>query len=122
MKHESKHSNNQTLKRSNIVNVQMKTEQRIQLLHPHGKYAPSVSADTYYLFEKAITEILQQKEQIAFYDLVEEIRKYFKKNKIKFEGAVDWFGISVKNHLEAKGLIESFTEKGKKLNRLKNKV
>jgi hypothetical protein len=96
----------------------METEQRIQLLHPQGKHAPSISMDTYYLFEKAITKILQ-KEPLAFYDLVEEIKNYFKKNKIKFDGAVDWFGISVKNHLEATGVIETFTEKGKKLNRLK---
>ena len=98
----------------------MKTkEQRIQLLHPQGKHAPSISLDTYSLFEKAIREILQQKEPLAFYDLIEEIKKYFKKNKIKFEGAVDWFGISVKNHLEARGIIETYTEKGKKLNKLK---
>jgi hypothetical protein len=98
----------------------MKTkEERIQCLHPQGKHAPSISADTYYLFEKAIIEILKQKEPLAFYDLVEELKTYFKKNKIKFEGAVDWFGITVKNHLEATGVVETFTEKGKKLNRLK---
>ena len=53
---------------------------------------------------------------------LKNLKKYFKKNKIKFEGAVDWFGISVKNHLEARGVVESFTEKGKKLNRLKKSV
>ena len=97
----------------------MKTEQRIQLLHPLGKHAPSISADTYYLFEKAIMEILKKEQPLAFYDLVDHIKTYFKKNKIKFDGAIDWFGISVKNHLEATGVIENYTEKGKKLNRLK---
>ena len=101
------------------LNLMKRTEQRIQLLHPQGKHAPSISTDTYYLFEKVIIEILQQKEPLAFYELVEEIKKYFKKNKIKFDGAIDWFGISVKNHLEARGVVESYMEKGKKLNRLK---
>ena len=94
-------------------------EERFQCLHPKGKHAPSISIDTYTLFEKAIIEILKQKQPIAFYELVEEIEKYFKKHKIKFVGAIDWFGISIKNHLEAIGIIESYTEKGRKLNRLK---
>lgn len=101
----------------------MKTkEQRIQCLHPQGKHAPSVSINTYYLFEKAITAILQHKQPLAFYDLVEEIKKYFEKNRIKFEGSIDWFAITVKNHLEATGIIETYAAKGKKLNRLKKTV
>ena len=98
----------------------MKTEKRIQLLHPHEKHAPSISVDTYHLFEKAIIESLKEHQPLAFYDLVDHIKTYFKKHKIKFDGAIDWFGISVKNHLEATGVVEIFTEKGKKLNRLKN--
>jgi hypothetical protein len=98
----------------------MKTkEQRIQCLHPQGKHAPSISVDTYHLFEKAILEILKKEQPLAFYDLVDHIKTYFKNNNVKFTGAIDWFGITVKNHLEATGIIESYTEKGKKLNRLK---
>jgi hypothetical protein len=31
---------------------------------------------------------------------------------------VDWYAITVKNDLQAKGIIEAYTEKGKKLHRL----
>jgi hypothetical protein len=99
----------------------MKTKgERFQCLHPQGKHAPSISVDTYYLFEKAILEVLKREGPLAFYDLVDRIRIYFKNNNIKFDGAVDWFGITVKNHLEATGVVECFTEKGKKFNRLRN--
>ena len=98
----------------------MKTkEERIQCLHPLGKHAPSISADTYCLFEKAIIEILKKEQPLSFYDLIDRIKKYFAKNKVKFDGAVDWFGITVKNHLEATGIVETNREKGKKLTRLK---
>ena len=42
----------------------------------------------------------------------------FKKKTI-FDGAVEWYAITVKNDMEARGLIEVFTEKGKKLHRIK---
>jgi hypothetical protein len=43
----------------------------------------------------------------------------FKKQKTKFEGSVGWYTVSVKHDMHAKGMIEVFTEKGKKLHRLK---
>jgi hypothetical protein len=98
----------------------MKTkEKRFQCLHPLGKHAPSICADTYDLFEKAIVEILKKEQPLSFYDLVDRVKNYFGKNKVKFDGAVDWFGITVKNHLEATGIVETYSEKGKKLIRLK---
>jgi hypothetical protein len=98
----------------------MKTkETRIQCLHPQGKHAPTMNADTYYLFEKAILESLKITNGLTFYQIVDNVKRYFKKNKINFNGSVDWFCISVKNHLEATGAIEVFTEKNKKMNTLK---
>jgi hypothetical protein len=32
---------------------------------------------------------------------------------------VEWYGVVVKNDMEARGEVEAITEKGKKLNRLK---
>ena len=95
------------------------TIQKIQCLHPQGKHAPAIAVDTFYLIEKAILESFKKKEYLSFTDLMKEVKKYFSKNKASFNGSVDWFGITVKNHLEATGIIETFTDKGKKMNRLK---
>jgi hypothetical protein len=43
----------------------------------------------------------------------------FKKQKTKFDGAVEWYVITVKNDMHARGVIDIYMEKGKKLQRIK---
>ena len=96
----------------------MKTSNKVQCLHPKGKQAPAIAASTYSLFEKAIYHALKGKKGVSFSALTEEIEKCFAKQKTKFDGSVGWYGIHVKNHMEATGIIKTFTEKGRKLHAL----
>jgi hypothetical protein len=97
----------------------MKKEARIQCIHPEGKQAPSISADTYALFEKAIFHSLKARKQpISYTELMEEVKKYFAKQQPNFKGSIGWYGVIVKNHMEATGILKTFTEKGKKLHTL----
>jgi hypothetical protein len=92
----------------------MKQPAKVQCLHPEGKHAPAIAADTYSLFEKAIYHSLKQKKQLGFTELMKEVEKCFKQQKTKFTGSIGWYGVAVKNHMESKGIIRTFTEKGKK--------
>ena len=97
----------------------MNQPSKVQCLHPEGKYAPAIAADTYTLFEKAIYHGLKSKKKgITFSELMEEVKKCFAQQNTKFAGSVGWYGVAVKNHLEATGIIKTFTEKGKKLHTL----
>lgn len=89
-----------------------------ECLNPRSGRAMMIDSDIYELFSKAIKEILQAKKQLSFSELVDHVHAHFQKKKIKFDRSVDWYAISVKNDLEARGIITTFTEKGKKFNRL----
>ena len=92
---------------------------RVQLLHPEGKNALSISAENYELFEKAVMDVMTKAPSPITWTQIEKgVQDYLAKKKINFEGSPGWFAVSVKMHLEAMGVIESFTEKGKKLHRL----
>lgn len=96
----------------------MKHIPRIQCLHPEGKKAPSIVAETYTLFEKAIRHALKGKKSLTFSELTEQIETYFTSHKIPFEGSIGWYAVIVKNHMESTGLISSFKEKSRKLHSL----
>ena len=91
----------------------------MECLNPNTGRRMNIDKATYHLFSKAILHSLGKNEAFTFTQMVEGIRDYFKQQKIVFEGAVDWYAITVKHDLHARGIIEVFTVKGKKLHRLK---
>jgi hypothetical protein len=95
-----------------------KTGAKKECLNPRSGRAMLIDSNTYRLFSKAIKEILKAKKQLSFTDLVESLHEYFQKKKIKFDRSVDWYAVTIKNDLEARGIISTFTEKGRKFNSL----
>src|SRR4051794_13373883 len=81
-------------------------EQRIQLLHPAGKKAVRMDIEKYRVMKKALLNSLKQNKELTHTDILEAIIRDFKKNKIKFEGSVEWYMESVKLDLEANKIIE----------------
>ncbi len=97
----------------------MAENEKIQLLHPAGKNAPRISMGTYMLISDAIVKVLQQHQPLSFADMAREVRHYVKTNSPDFTGSIEWFTVSVKQHMEAEGIIETRLEKGRKMHRLK---
>jgi len=80
----------------------------------------NIDAATYDVFSKAIYHTLkEEKGGITYTDIVTGVKKCFKEQKTNFLGSIEWYAVTVKHDMEASGVIESFTEKGKKLHRLK---
>jgi hypothetical protein len=63
--------------------------------------------------KQAIIKSLKDKSELAHTELVNAIKSYFKKNKIRFEGSVEWYMEWVKLDLEANGIISRLGDKGK---------
>ncbi len=59
----------------------MKTPAKVQCIHPEGKTAPAIAADTYSLFEKAIYHALKSKKNLSFSELTEEVENVSKNKK-----------------------------------------
>jgi hypothetical protein len=92
---------------------------KVECLNPNTGRRMNIDKATYDLFSKAIYHTLKEKGASTFTQVVEGVYDCFQKQKTKFNGAVEWYSISVKNDMHAKGVIEVFIEKGKKLHRLK---
>ena len=88
-------------------------ENKIQLSHPVGKNAVKIDVGKYEVMRNAITRCLN-KQALTHKEMHEAINNYFKKNKIIFDGSVEWYMETVKLDLEAKKIV-SRNKEGSKL-------
>jgi hypothetical protein len=89
------------------------------MLNPNTGGRMNIDKSTYDLFSKAIYHVLKKEGGLTYTQLVEGIYDCLKKQKTEFEGAVGWYAVTVKKDMEARGVIEVITVKGKKLHYLK---
>jgi len=96
-----------------------KSTAKIECLNPNTGGKMNIDASIYDLFSKAIYHTLKTNKQgITYTDIVSGIKKCFKEKQTIFKGSVEWYAVTIKNDMVAKGIIGTFTEKGKKLHRL----
>jgi hypothetical protein len=93
--------------------------QKVECLNPNTGGRMNIDKETYDLFSKAIYKSLKKNQPLTYSQIVEGIEDCFKQEKTKFNGSVSWYAVTVKHDMHARGVIEVFTEKGKKLHRVK---
>lgn len=93
--------------------------QKTECFNPNTGNSMFIDADIYKLFQKAIYHTLKATAGITFSEIVRGIKKCFKEDKVKFTKSVSWYAVTVKMDMEVKKIIETYTEKGVKLHRLK---
>lgn len=92
---------------------------KVECLNPTTGGRINIDKNVYDVLLKAITKTLHGGKELTYTEVMDGVKKYIKTNKIDFTGSVEWYGITVKKDMEARGVIEVFEEKGRKLNRLK---
>jgi len=95
------------------------TSQKVECLNPNTGGRVNIDKKTYDLFSKAIYYTLKKNQPLTYSEIVEGIHDYFKQQKIKFDGSVSWYAVTVKHDMHARSVIEVFTTKGRKLHRIK---
>jgi len=101
--------------------MQAKSAGKIECHNPNSGRKMNIDSKVYDLFSKAIYHTLKKNKQgIIYTDIVSGVKQCFREKRTVFEGSVEWYAVTVKNDMEVKGIIETFTEKGKKLHRLKS--
>ncbi len=85
-------------------------EERIQLKHPEGKKAVSMTKSKYNALKEVLLNHLKKKGESTHTELLDAVTENFKKNKIEFEGSIQWHMEWVKLDLEANKIIERVKE------------
>jgi hypothetical protein len=92
---------------------------RSTLTHPTSRREMKIDAAIYDPIKAAILQSLKGSKGKTFTLLTNDVIKTIKKKIPGFKGSIPWYTISILRDLETRAIAESFTEKGKKLNRLK---
>lgn len=92
---------------------------KIIVTHPETGTERRFDAAIYEPFKAAILQSLKGSEGKTFTELTDDVVKIIRKKMPDFKRSVPWYTISIRLDLETKGVVETFIEKGKKLNRLK---
>jgi hypothetical protein len=87
--------------------------------HPRTGTERKFDSAIYEPVKAAILQSLRGSKGKTFSELTDDVVKTMKKKMPGFKGSVPWYTISIRLDLETKGIVETFVEKGKKLNRLK---
>ncbi|MDQ6608441.1 MAG: hypothetical protein M3Y85_01310 [Bacteroidota bacterium] len=95
------------------------TQLKVECLNGDTGRKINIEKITYDLFSKAIYDTLKKQEGLTYKQLVESIFDCFKKQHLSFGGSVGWYAVTVKKDMEARGIIDVYMEKGKRLHRLK---
>ena len=90
----------------------------ITVTHPVTGTERQFDAAVYEPFKAAILQSLKGSKGKPFSELTEDVEKIIRKQMPEFKGSIPWYTISIRLDLETKGIVETFVEKSKKLNRL----
>lgn len=91
---------------------------KITLTHPRTNREFEIDLFIYNPFKAAILESLKKGKAKPFTALADDVTKTIRKKMPDFKGSIPWYTISILLDLQTRGIVETFTEKGKKFNRL----
>jgi hypothetical protein len=91
---------------------------KITVKHPRTGHEFEIDAIIYHPFKAAILESLKRSKGKPFSELADDVVKIIRKKMPGFKKSIPWYTISILLDLETRGIVETFTQKGKKLNRL----
>lgn len=92
---------------------------KVTVSHPVTKTQRKFDQAIYDPFKSAIIKSLHGTKGKTFTALKNDVTTIIRRTLPAFKGSIPWYTISIRLDLEAKGLVETFTEKGQKLSRLK---
>jgi hypothetical protein len=92
---------------------------KVIVTHPLTGTEREFDASIYEPVKSAILKSLKGSKGKTFTELTDDVEQVIRKKLPEFKGSIPWYTISIRLDLETRGIVETFTEKGRKLNRLK---
>lgn len=96
-----------------------KESKKVIVTHPLTGVERKFDTSIYEPVKAAILKSLKGSKGKTFTELCDDVVDIIKKKMPEYKKSIPWYTISIRLDLEAKGIVETFTEKGRKLNRLK---
>src|SRR6187455_2891783 len=97
----------------------VKSKEKTIVTHPVTGTERKFDSVIYAPVKMAILQSLKGSKGKTFTELTDDVVRTIRKKMPEFKGSIPWYTISIRLDLETRGVVETFTEKGKKLNRLK---
>ena len=94
------------------------TSKTVIVTHPVTGTERKFDAAIYEPVKAAILQSLKGSKGKTFTELTDDVVKIIRKQLPGFKKSIPWYTISIRLDLETKGVVETFTEKGKKLKRI----
>lgn len=98
----------------------MTTVKKVMITHPVSHSEKKIDAAIYEPIKAAILQSLKSSKGKTFSELTDDVKKTIRKKQPSFKGNIPWYTISIRLDLETRGIVETFMEKNKKLNRLRS--
>ena len=95
------------------------TSKKVIVTHPVTGTERKFDAAIYEPVKAAILQSLRGSEGKTFTELVDDVVVIIRKKMPGFNKSIPWYTISIRLDLEARGMVETFIDRGKKKNRLK---
>lgn len=95
------------------------SSKKVIVTHPRTGTERKFDPAIYEPVKAAILQSLKGSKGKTFTDLTDDVVKTIRKKMPDFKKSIPWYTISIRLDLETRGIVETFIEKGKKLNRLK---
>ena len=92
---------------------------KITVTHPRTGHEFEIDAAIYHPFRSAILASLKNSRGKTFTEITDDVTEIIRRKMPEFKKSIPWYTISVLLDLETRAVVETFTEKGKKLNRIK---
>ena len=91
---------------------------KVECLNPNTGRRMNIDKEIYDLFFNAIYHTVKAGKAVTYTQITEGVKKNFSKQKTKFNGSLEWYAVTIKNDMHARGVLKAFMEKGKKLHSL----
>jgi hypothetical protein len=101
-----------------MAKVQLVPIKKITLTHPRTGREFEIYKTIYNPFKEAILESLKKNKTRTFTELTVDTVKIIRKKMPDFKRSIPWYTISILLDLQTRGMVETFIQKGKKMNRL----
>ena len=92
---------------------------KITTTHPRTGSQFTINAEIYEPLKAAIIQSLKGSKGKTFTELTDDVVKIIRKKIPGFKKSIPWYTIAIRLDMETRGIVETFTEKGKKMSRLK---